>query len=119
MRLIIDATQWDKISFNLVELKKNYTYPGRTEQLLDKLISFLKKNKVNLNNLTAIGVYTGAGSFTNLRIATVIANTLGHLLKIPLYQFSVESQPDWSPKNKLKIIQPNYGRQPNITKPGS
>jgi len=117
MKLIIDVTVWDKIQLYLVELNKDYTYSGTIDQLFDKLIKVLKKNKLTVEDLTAIGVYTGAGSFTNIRIAAVVANTLGYLLKIPLYQFDIGLRPNWQTANKLKIIQPNYGRAPNISKP--
>lgn len=49
--------------------------------LLEKL---LKEHKLRLEDLTAIEVNPGPGSFTGIRVGLSIANTLGFLLKIPV-----------------------------------
>jgi len=44
----------------------------------------LKKNKFDFNDISAIEVNPGPGSFTGLRIGVTIANTLGWVLKVPV-----------------------------------
>ena len=44
----------------------------------------LVEHKLTLQDITAIEVNTGPGSFTGLRVGVAIANTLGFLLKIPV-----------------------------------
>ncbi len=72
-----------------------------------------------LNDLGAVLVYEGPGSFTGLRIGISIANSLAYSLEIPI----VAEGGDWiesgitrllaGEKDELAI--PEYGSLPNIT----
>lgn len=54
------------------------------EKLMPLIDQTLRDQKLNYNDLTRIAVITGPGSFTGLRVGLSTANTLAHLLKIPI-----------------------------------
>ncbi|PIP21830.1 MAG: tRNA (adenosine(37)-N6)-threonylcarbamoyltransferase complex dimerization subunit type 1 TsaB [Candidatus Nealsonbacteria bacterium CG23_combo_of_CG06-09_8_20_14_all_40_13] len=69
------------------QLSKEYYWESQKNQSQELLINidkFLKENKVNLQNLKAIGVMLGPGSYTGLRVGLTVANTLGWALGIPV-----------------------------------
>jgi len=57
---------------------------GHAEILFDRLAGFLADNKTGYKDLTRIGVTTGPGSFTGLRIGISAARGLGLALDIPV-----------------------------------
>lgn len=63
--------------------------------LIDKL---LKNNNIMLDDLSAIQVNPGPGSFTGLRVGLSVANTLGWTLGIPVNGQNVKVNP----------VEPNY-----------
>ncbi len=98
-----------------------------SEQLLSLIDQILKKNKLKQHELRGIMTITGPGSFTSIRIAVVVANTLAYSLKIPIV--GVINKQGLTNNEKLiklglnkmsklkvlKYISPFYNRQPNIT----
>ena len=93
-----------------------------SDTLLQKINDLLKKNNVELHDLTGIGVFKGPGSFTGLRIGITVANTLADSLDLPIAGVSGKN---WA-KDAIKelkdhpqrqIITPKYGAEANITKP--
>lgn len=56
----------------------------KAQIVLPTLEQLLKKHKKSLQDITAIKVNPGPGSFTGLRVGVAIANTLGYLLQIPV-----------------------------------
>ena len=70
---------------------------------------------LTFEDIEKIGIVTGMGSFTSLRLAAVLANTLGYVKDIPLYQFKEGDRINWD-KKPVKMIDPDYGKKPNITK---
>ncbi len=92
------------------------------DELLLKIEVLLKNNKIKLDELTGIVVFTGDGSFTGLRIGTTIANSLAYSLNIPIIESSGE---DWITTGLVslktaepgKYVVPKYSKEPNITKP--
>ena len=97
-------------------------YQNLAEILLGKVISFLKKSNLQLSDLKGVAVFSGPGSFTNLRISHTLANTLAYSLEIPVVNAQGSS---WQDKcyqaltsgENYRIIKPDYGHPPNITKP--
>lgn len=90
------------------------------DTLLMQVQNLLKKNNVELNELTGLVVFTGEGSFTGLRIGSTVANTLAYSYDIPIV--SAEGA-DWLKaglQNLLKTepghyVVPKYHSEPNIT----
>lgn len=90
--------------------------------LVGKIGEFLEENKSSTKELTGLIVFTGAGSFTGLRIGTTVANALAYSNETPI----VAGEGDgWImdgmkklPDAKLEqYVIPTYDREPNITKP--
>ncbi len=87
-----------------------------------KIKELLDSQHADLNNLQGIVVYQGSGSFTGLRIGLSVANTLANALAIPIIG---ATGVDWLKEgcekigwgNNQKIIIPEYGSPPNVTKP--
>lgn len=104
--------------------------PGRynqAEKLMPAIDKLLSSQKVPPKKLTGLGVVTGPGGFTSVRIGVACANTLSWSLDLPLAgiradQFDnhddlvakIFEQIKKLPKGKL--VMPFYDREPNITK---
>ena len=56
----------------------------KAQNVLPLIEKILKKQNLKPNDLTAIEVNTGPGSFTGLRVGVAVANTLAWSLKIPV-----------------------------------
>lgn len=69
--------------------------PG-SQALIPAIIKILKKHKLKPQDLSAIEVNEGPGSYTGLRVGISVANALGHFLDIPVNN------------TKGKIIEPKY-----------
>jgi tRNA threonylcarbamoyladenosine biosynthesis protein TsaB len=96
-------------------LKLAETLNSRIEEILNKL-------SILYEDLDAIAVYKGPGSFTGLRIGISAANALAYSLGVPIIACGGN---DWleTAANKLatggtdKIAVPKYGAPPHTTKP--
>ena len=66
----------------------------KAQNVLPLIEKILKKQNLQLNDLTAIKVNTGPGSFTGLRVGVAVANALAWVLKIPV--------------NGKKLAEPKY-----------
>lgn len=72
--------------------------------------------------ITGLGIYSGPGSFTGLRIGHVVANTMAYSLSLPIVGSGGE---DWisNATSRLKakandnIALPNYGAPARVTMP--
>jgi tRNA A37 threonylcarbamoyladenosine modification protein TsaB len=92
--------------------------------LVGKIGEFLEENKSSTKELTGLIIFTGAGSFTGLRIGTTVANALAYSNQVPIVSGEGD---EWIadglkrlPDAKLEqYIIPTYDREPNITKPRS
>ncbi len=91
-------------------------------QIPGAIEDFLISNQKEWDSLEGIVVFQGPGSFTGLRIGITVANTIAYAQDIPVIGVKGE---DWiqnglvkikSGKNN-KIVLPDYGSQPHITKP--
>jgi tRNA threonylcarbamoyladenosine biosynthesis protein TsaB len=86
-----------------------------------KVNKILQKQGIGLEGLSGLVVFKGPGSFTGLRIGISVANTLAYSLNLPIVGVDGEK---WlhdganllKAKNH-KIVLPEYGALPNITKP--
>ena len=93
-----------------------------SKDLLKTISNLLKKAEINFNNLGAVVVYRGPGSFTGLRIGISVANAIAYSLDIPVVGttgkrwITVDSKQINKTKNRQFIV-PEYGAEPNITKP--
>ena len=55
-----------------------------SQALLPLIVAILKKNKINLEDLSEVKVNPGPGSFTGSRVGVSVANALGFALNIPV-----------------------------------
>lgn len=95
---------------------------GLADGILRKLEEFLDKNSINWDEIKGVIVFKGPGSFTGLRIGITVANTVSYAKKIPIVG---EMDEDWIGTGRLRLnegkndkqVIPEYGTEPNITKP--
>ena len=90
--LIVDATK-DKIFLTFIVNKNIYTCSHENskinfERLMNLINEFLKKNKSSLDNLGAIYVNRGPGSFAGIRNSLSTIKALFLTKKIDYYCFS-------------------------------
>lgn len=91
-------------------------------ELLGQLEAFLLENNLSFKDLSGLIVFRGPGSFTGLRIGITVMNTLADSLDIPIVG---EIGEPWQVKGAErinsgkvdKIVLPEYGSAPHITKP--
>ena len=111
-----------------VENEQQFAYQwdvGRelARDLLSLLRDALAEHDLGFNDLTAIGVMKGPGSFTGLRIGLTVMNTLASDRAIPIV--GVEDGVQWQNEalarlqngENDRLVMPHYGREANITKP--
>lgn len=107
------------------EVEASYTWEAHrqlSDTLLVKIEALLEKEDITLQDLTAIVVFAGPGSFTGLRIGISVANTLAYSLQLPIASGTGE---DWqkqaleglSGQNGPQVIVPEYGAEAHITLP--
>ena len=90
--------------------------------LLGYLTENLQRLDRSLNDISAIGVFEGPGSFTGLRIGLTVLNTIADSLQVPIVGGRGKSwQSDvlgalHKGKND-QIVMPFYGSEAHITSP--
>ena len=91
MFLLINTSEKDKINLALFDDKtvEHRIYSGRNRELLACIHDLLKDERPH-----GIMVVVGAGSFTSTRVACVVANTFGYVLKVPPLAISKEQAKD-------------------------
>ncbi|MCH7759757.1 tRNA (adenosine(37)-N6)-threonylcarbamoyltransferase complex dimerization subunit type 1 TsaB [Patescibacteria group bacterium] len=100
----------------------------RSESILKGLNQLFKKTNQSVKDIKGLIVVNGPGSFTGIRVALSIANTMAWQLKIPVVGISLNKGNNTQTLIKagrpklLKIktgrfVRPFYGRKLNITKP--
>jgi len=108
---------------NLVDKLEWEAHRELSKTFYAKLDELLGKNKLGYSDLNAIIIVSGPGSFTGLRIGIVIVNAFSYALGIETSgvvqkkKMSVEEIYNAGKKElkKGQIIEPFYGREPNIT----
>jgi len=132
--LVINTLISDRLSVALFKEKKLISKKElkvgwqQAEKLLKLINQLLINTKVKLEDLSGIIGVRGPGSFTAVRIGCLVVNTLSYSLKIPAVGLKLNEFKDYSElidkgrekikkKKSFSLVQPFYGRSPNITKP--
>ncbi len=110
--LIINCTGKDdcialKID-NKFFLKRLQTNLIKNEMLVMDIFTFLKENKVKINNKFSLIVNSGHGSFSSIRIALAVAKGMQLVNKVNIYSynyFSLNAAPYLNKKIKIISIQ--------------
>ncbi len=88
-------------------------------QSIERLLTSAGKS---LADLDGIGIFSGPGSFTGLRIGHAVGNALAYALDLPIDSAGGKNWQQGvltkllSGKHETMVL-PNYGRQARITKP--
>jgi tRNA threonylcarbamoyladenosine biosynthesis protein TsaB len=90
--------------------------------LLSAIEALLKQNHKRLDQVEAVGVFSGPGSFTGLRIGHSVANTLAYSLKVPIVGASgrgwrAEATTKLCASQNDRIALPEYGSDAKTTAP--
>jgi len=101
--LFLDTADRDKKVVRLLEDSKIVDEVISSEDEFISINKILKNNKLTLKDISRIDVNKGPGSFTGLKIGVSIANA---------FNFAKGNIKDWK-----DLILPEYGREPNISKP--
>lgn len=99
-----------------------------SEELLARIDRLCAESGTGLAKLSGIGIVSGPGPFTALRIGTAVANALGYAHKLPLVPVERDAVPSLlafakqvaervKRRDVSKAVLPNYGREPSITPP--
>ena len=102
MKLFIDTTERGRLILQLDNVILDKEVDGLSEALLVELKKFLKKQKVQLPDLTEISVNPGPGGFSSTRTGVATVNALNYALGLA-----------------DQIVLPKYDKQPNITNPST
>ena len=109
--LIIDAAN-DKIVFLIINEKQSYTTTHvncreNFDNFMSLLLSFLKKNKINLDDIKKIFVNQGPGKFSSLRISISIAKAISLSKNIALIGFEQKVLKNRNYNDLLKLNKKN------------
>lgn len=94
--LHIDTTNNQKITVNLnndskIQLTED-AHILRSQALLPLITKLLKKNKINLKDISEIKVNRGPGSYTGIRVGLAVANAMGYALGIKVNGKDMETE---------------------------
>jgi tRNA threonylcarbamoyl adenosine modification protein YeaZ len=85
MKLFIDTSRTERIRICIDETEYiTDSRIGKSQRLLPFIVDTLTSLGKTLSDITEIGVHTGPGSFTGLRVGVTVADTLGFVLQIPV-----------------------------------
>ena len=93
MFLLIDPSAYGELRLSLVASRHKFysvvynINSRRSKSILTRVVNFIKREMISLATLDGLGVINGAGSFTAVRLAVSVANTLGWLYDLPVYSF--------------------------------
>lgn len=134
MILLIDTTTPERIWIALAVNGKKRAQSSRrvsfheSERLLGMIDHLLKRAHTPLRSMRGIVVRTGRGSFTAVRLAVTVANTLGWTLHIPVIALDRREGQDQQAFLKTATtaisgnagfmpVQAQYERPPTISRP--
>ncbi|MCC6638974.1 tRNA (adenosine(37)-N6)-threonylcarbamoyltransferase complex dimerization subunit type 1 TsaB [Candidatus Falkowbacteria bacterium] len=128
MFLFVDTSATGKIHLSLftsTQKVDDFVFEGGntiSEKLPEVIEEFLSRHTIVVSSLEGIIVVTGPGSFTSLRIACAVANTLSQTLGIalfgaPLSELDTDEKIILATSKVAKGITlvPAYDREANIT----
>ena len=109
--LIINAAD-DKILISLITDLESYTTTHinsreNFDNFMNLLLSFLKKNKINLDDIDRIFVNQGPGKFSSLRISISIAKAISLSKNIALIGFEQKVLKNRNYSDLLKLNKKN------------
>ena len=118
--LIIDAAQ-DKIFFKIIVNNKSYTVEHLNnkknfDNFVTLLFNFIKKNNLNIKNLSKIFVNQGPGKFSGIRTSLSVAKSICLVNNIDLYAFN-SSQYLYQNHQKLIVLAKNNKIKKNLINP--
>lgn len=92
------------------------------KNLLRYLTDTLAESGRTLDDITGIGVMTGPGSFTGLRIGMAVSNTLADGLAVPIVGVRGDGWQETAltrlrSGESDRIVLPHYGAEAHITQP--
>jgi len=122
MILIIDTTKRSELLLGLINDKvekwKKLETTRQSKEILSVINSLIKESDSTLNDLKAVFVNRGPGSYTGLRVGIAVANTLAWALNIQTIGYLDEKMQEALDKFKTKpelkfqgIAKPYYDRQ--------
>lgn len=90
--------------------------------ILKKLEELIGKNRADWDSIDGIILFKGPGSFTGLRIGVTVGNSIAYAKKVPIVG---ELGDAWLKEGVARLnrgesdnqVIPEYGSEPNITKP--
>jgi len=88
----------------------------------EKIRNLLESRSLDFRDLEGLVVFRGPGSFTGLRIGISVANALAEGLSIPIVsaigdQWQEEGCKRLELSENEKIVLPEYGAPPKVTRP--
>tara|TARA_Y100000590_G_C15270348_1_gene844790 strand:- start:46 stop:423 length:378 start_codon:yes stop_codon:yes gene_type:complete len=120
INLIIDAAS-DKIFFKIITGSKSYTNEfSNSRENFDKfvvlLFNFLKKNNINIQEITNIFINQGPGKFSSIRASISTVKALKVTNSLNLYGFNSEQIKDQNYEEIIDLF--NKGKlKKNLIKP--
>jgi tRNA threonylcarbamoyladenosine biosynthesis protein TsaB len=92
------------------------------ETIHKRIHELLQSRQKKLDDLQAVVVFQGPGSFTGLRIGVSVANALADSLSIPIVASQGDNWIRLATAELLKgandrIVVPEYGAEPHVTQP--
>ena len=95
MILTINTIERDQIELGLFDGHNLYCFEFETanqsDDILHTIEGILSKQKLKLQNLTAILVHHGPGSYTGVRVGATVANTIAWTLNIPVLAYGEDN----------------------------
>ncbi len=126
---LTDLTEVGILTFFFLEnakVCKKIRYTGKHPNFLLSLKKFLAANNLRLNNLTALVLLEGRGSFSGVRQAVANLNIIHLFKKIDIFGLDVRKFSSWEEillavqresTKKHNWLKPIYSGEPNITYP--
>jgi len=117
MILTINTKQREQIELGLFDGDKllcfEFATEKQSEDILPAIDGILSKQKIKIQDLTAILVHQGPGSYTGVRVGATVANTLAWSLDLPVLPYDDDNLTQVLEKAQkehhyLKLALPKY-----------